>query len=151
MLPQIEAFPMTALYKLLLLRPLDAAPLAPLDPGLRHAGVGALRIAMLLFVLAMLNLVDLAYTLFAHHIGWLNEMNPVADAFLSQGLEPSLICYKLLMVIAGSTMLWRLRGSSWAAPACWLLVAANVGMSVLWYLWSREMIFTYETRLAMGI
>jgi hypothetical protein len=141
---------MIALYRLLLSHPLDAAPAALLQPDRRAAHKTAFRIAGLLFLLAILNAVDLAYTLFAHKIGWLHEMNPVAEVFLSQNLLPSLISFKLLMVIAGSTMLWRLRHCSWAPAACWVLVLAHVALAVLWYLWTREVTWTYETRLAYG-
>jgi len=140
---------MAAIFNLLTLRPLESADLFPaLHPP---ASARTLRIASLLVLLAILNAVDLACTLFAHRIGWLHEMNPIAETFLSQDLEPSLISYKLLMCIAGSTMLWRLRHSRLALAACWFIVAANCALTLLWYLWSKEVIFTYETRLTWGL
>ena len=138
---------MKSLVKFLLLRPTDALTLSsPLGtPG--RLDSRPYHIALLLSLVAILNGVDLAYTLFAHRIGMLDEMNPLAESFLSQGLEPSLICYKLLMVIAGSTMLWRLRRSGWAIPACWLLIVAYSALAVLWYVWISDIMGFLEARL----
>jgi hypothetical protein len=142
---------MTALNRLFFPYPGDVLPAPRLQPELRAKRDPGLRTAALLLLLALLNAVDLAFTLFAHKIGWLNEMNPVAEVFLSQNLLPSLIAFKLLMVIAGSTMLWRLRHCNWAPAACWILVIAHVSLGVLWYLWAREVSWAYETRLAYGL
>ncbi|HUO09086.1 MAG TPA: DUF5658 family protein [Phycisphaerae bacterium] len=108
------------------------------------------RIATLLVVLGMLNGIDLAYTLFAHQIGMLQELNPLAAAYLTAGLMPSFVAYKLLMFLAGAVMLWRVRKSAWAGPACWLLVAVYAGLGVLWYEWVREVLRMYETHLALA-
>jgi hypothetical protein len=110
----------------------------------------AIRIGGLLAILGVLNALDLAYTLFAYHIGMLDEMNPIAAAYLSAGLKPSFIAYKLLMYLAGSVMLWRVRKSSWAVPACWALVAVYVGLGVLWSQWAREVERIYEVRIALS-
>jgi hypothetical protein len=141
---------MTAIYRLLLLHPIDAAA-AFLHPARRTLHANSLRTASLLLLLALLNAVDLAYTLFAHNIGWLTEMNPLAESFLSQNLLPSLIAFKVLMVVAGSAMLWRLRRCAWAPAACWIVVTAYVSLAVLWYLWVREVTWSYETRIAFGL
>jgi hypothetical protein len=140
---------MTAIYRLLLLHPFDTAPTALAHPARRPLHNNTPRTAGLLLLLALLNAVDLAYTLFAHKIGWLGEMNPLAETFLSQNL-PSLIAFKILLVVAGSAMLWRLRRCPWAPAACWIVVAAYVTLAVLWYLWVREVTWSYETRLAFG-
>lgn len=110
----------------------------------------AFRLAGLLVLLGVLNGLDLAYTLFAYHIGMLDEMNPIASAYLAAGLKPSFIAYKLLMYLAGSVMLWRVRKSAWAAPACWLLVGVYVGLGVLWWQWAREVERIYEVRIALS-
>jgi hypothetical protein len=107
----------------------------------------ALHIVLLLPLLALLNLVDLSCTLFAHHIGLLDEMNPFAESFLGQDLEPSLISYKLLMLLAGSTILFRARQSGWAIPACWLLITAYSALALTWYFWVRDITWTMEARL----
>jgi hypothetical protein len=122
---------MLALYRLLRIEPLAGLPAREPWPA------RARRIALLLFLLNTLSLTDLLCTLFAYRIGMLHEMNPVANAFLVAGLEPSFICYKLVLMIAGSTMLWKLRGSTWALPACCVLVSAYAGLTVVWYEWVR--------------
>ncbi|HVS70415.1 MAG TPA: DUF5658 family protein [Phycisphaerae bacterium] len=124
---------MLAVYRLLSFHPLSRPNLAVGQQASR-----AQRIALLLALLAVLNLVDLYCTLFAYHLGMLQELNPVAAAFLIAGLKPSFICYKLVMLIAGSTMLWKLRSSGWALPACWLLVGAYGWLAIVWYRWMHE-------------
>lgn len=110
----------------------------------------AVRVATLLAIVGALNAIDLAYTLFAYHIGMLDEMNPIAAAYLAAGLKPSFIAYKLLMFLAGSVMLWRVRKSTWAVPACWVLVAVYVGLGVLWWKWAGEVDQIYEIRIALS-
>jgi hypothetical protein len=46
-------------------------------------------------------------------------------------------------------MLWRLRLSRWVPPACWVLVVAYVGLSVVWYLWVRDVTYVYEAQAAL--
>ena len=103
----------------------------------RPVSTRAVRVAVLLSVVAMLNLVDLAYTLFADRIGLLNEMNPIADTFIKADLRPSLICFKVLMLFCGLGLIWRSRQSKLAVPACWVLVVAYVALGVVWYLWAQ--------------
>ncbi len=117
---------------------------------LRGENRNAIRLAALLTILGILNALDLAYTLFAYHIGMLDEMNPIAEAYLAAGLKPSFIAYKLLMFLAGSVMLWRVRKSAWAAPACWLMVAVYLGLGMLWCEWAREVSSIYEVRIALS-
>ena len=129
----------------------ERAALRPALPALlRNMPANGIRIALLLGVLALLNGIDLDYTLFAYRIGMLDEMNPLAAAYLAAGLKPSFIAYKLLMFLAGSVMLWRVRKSVWAAPACWMLVGVYVALGVLWYEWAREVTQMYEVRLTLS-
>ena len=95
----------------------------------------AVRVGILLLVVAALNLVDLAYTLIADRIGMLNEMNPIAETFIRADLRPSLICFKVLMLLCGLGLIWRSRQSRLAVPACWVLVIAYVALGVVWYFW----------------
>jgi hypothetical protein len=129
-----------------------SAPAVPVlaQRDLRGWGKNEVRVGLLLLLVAALNAIDLAYTLFAYRIGMLDEMNPLAAAYLSAGLERSFICYKLLMVIAGSVMLWRVRKSMWAGPACWVIVGVYVGLGWLWYEWVREVMSMYEMRIALA-
>jgi hypothetical protein len=132
---------MMAVYRVLRYQPLSAPAWA------RGMTPRTQRIALLLFLMNALSLTDLGCTLFAHRLGMLQEMNPVAAAFLMAGLEPSFICYKLVLMIAGSTMLWKLRGSTWALPACCVLVGAYVGLTVLWYEWVQMVTPVLEASL----
>ena len=126
-------------------------PVLPQLPALRILQEGnGVRIATLLVALGVLNGIDLAYTLFAYQIGMLQELNPIAAAYLTTGLMPSFVAYKLLMFLAGAVMLWRVRKSGWAGPACWLLVLVYAGLGVLWYEWVREVLSMYEMRLALA-
>jgi hypothetical protein len=104
------------------------------------------RILALFLAILVLNALDLVYTLFAHRIGMLDEVNPLAETFLRLGLTPSLICYKLLLVLCGLMILWRLRLSRWVPAALWLLVFAYVALSVMWYLWVKDVTYIYETQ-----
>src|SRR5262249_7600851 len=97
----------------------------------------SVRVAILLGVVAALNAVDVAYTLFAHRVGMLFEMNPVASTFLNQGLDSSLVCYKALMFLAGGMILWKLRWSRWSIVGCWVLIIAYSWLGVVWYVWSQ--------------
>ena len=101
----------------------------------------AYHVAVLLGVVATLNAVDLVYTLFAHRLGMLNEMNPLAANFLNQGLEPSLVSFKALMFLAAGMILWKLRWSRWSIVGCWVLIGAYTWLGVIWYFWTREVIW----------
>ena len=111
----------------------------------------ALRVGVLLTAVCILNGVDLVYTLFANRIGMLHEMNPLADAFIQTGLTPSLICFKLLMMICGLGLLWKVRENKLVIPACWLLFVTYVGLSVLWYLWVSSVNHDMEVRIANAL
>jgi hypothetical protein len=78
-------------------------------------------------------------------------MNPVADTFIRLGLMPSLISYKLLMILCGFVLLWRCRASRLVIPACWLLLAAYVSLSVIWYVWMSDTNHHLEYRLTNAI
>jgi hypothetical protein len=123
-----------------------SAPVTPLNfdregglhaPRLAHT-VGfrrTLRVLVLLLAVAILNAIDLLYTLVANSIHQLHEMNPLAAVFLQQGLISSLISFKLLMVICGLGMLWKLRSSRLTLPACWVLLLAYSYLGLVWYQW----------------
>ncbi len=97
-----------------------------------------MRVAVLLGLIAVLNFIDLSYTLLAQRVGLLREMNPIAANFLNLGLEPSLICYKVLTLLVGSAILWKVRRSAWAPRACWLLIVVYVWLSIVWCVWTRD-------------
>jgi hypothetical protein len=113
----------------------------------------SLRIMVLLIAVGILNLIDLVYTVFAHRLGvgsnldMLNETNPLAAVFLSQGLVSSLVCFKILMVMCGLGMLWKLRESKLAVPACWLLLIAYSYLGLVWYHWVTDVNHYYEQQI----
>lgn len=108
------------------------------------------RIAFLICAVALLNVIDLVYTVFANHLSitseheLFHEQNPLAATFLNLGLIPSLVCFKILMVSCGLGLLWRVRRSLWAVPACWVLVVTYVGLAVMWCVWVRDANATME-------
>jgi len=114
----------------------------------QDAGAGrTFRILLLLGAVAILNGVDLLYTLFASRIHILNEVNPIAAVFIQQGLVSSLVSFKILMVVCGLGMLWKLRASHWTVPACWTLLIAYTYLGVIWYQWVCAVNSMYETTL----
>ena len=111
----------------------------------------ALRVGVLLGAVCILNLIDLTYTLFAKRIGMLHELNPLADAFLQTGLTPSLVCFKILMMLCGLGLLWKVRENKLVVPACWLLFVTYIGLSVLWYAWVCNVSHDMELRIANAL
>lgn len=126
----------------------------PLSPRLaqppRHSH--ALRVLLLLLALAMLNGVDLLYTVAANHIQpqLFDEMNPLAELFLRQGMIRSLIGFKVLLALGGLGMLWKLRSSRLTLPACWGLLFAYAYLGVIWYQWVCVVNDTLEVRMSVA-
>lgn len=120
-------------------------------PKLAQKDLRAIRVGMFLLAVAILNTFDLIYTLLAYRMGMLNEVNPLAQVFLQQGLTVSLIAFKILMVFCGLGMIWKLRNSRLAIPACWILLAAYTGLSILWYTWVQMITSNVETRLTSSL
>jgi hypothetical protein len=110
----------------------------------------SLRVGLMLVALAILNGFDLAYSLFAHRISQLNEMNPVMAALLSFGLMP-FITFKVLLVLSGLTLLWKLRYCRLTIPACWLLFTAYVSLGLVWVQWVHAVNAAFEVRLSSAI
>ena len=108
----------------------------------------SLRVAILLAAIAILNALDLIYTLFAYRIGMLNEVNPLTEVFLQAGLLPSFICFKILMVFCGLGILWKMRYSRLTIPACWVLLLAYSWLGLIWCEWVRTIIRIFEDRLS---
>ena len=108
----------------------------------------SLRVGVLLAAIAILNGIDLVYTLFAQTIGMLHEMNPITAAFLQHGLYGGAVGFKILTVATGIAILWRLRHSRWALPACWGLLITYVWLGTVWVQWVRLITDSYEAGLA---
>jgi len=143
---------LNAILDRLVRRPLhwDVAALAH-QPALLRVDSQSVRIAVLLALMALLNLVDLRFTLFAHEVGMLGEVNPIAANFLSQGLEPSLVCFKVLSMLVATATFWRARKSPWTPRACWALVGVYVGLSITWLMWAHTFNDMEYSRLLLSI
>ena len=124
----------------------------PPPPALAHRlNLHALRVAVLLLAVAILNALDLLYTLFAQRIDQLYELNPITAAFLNAGLFPSFICFKILMVLCGLGILWKMRASRLTLPACWILFFAYAWLGLIWIQWVSTINTTYELRLSSAL
>ena len=130
---------------------IPAFPDYALAPLSNRVNFRAMRVGVLLSAVCILNMVDLTYTLFANRIGMLHEMNPLADAFLKTGLTPSLICFKILMMLCGLGLLWKVRENKLVIPACWLLFATYIGLSIVWYSWVCSVNHDMELRIANAL
>jgi hypothetical protein len=108
------------------------------------------RVALMLLALAILNGVDLAYSLFADRINQLNELNPVMAALLGVGPGP-FVAFKILMVICGLSLLWKFRYCRLTIPACWVLFVAYVSLGIVWVQWVQTISGAYEIRLSSAI
>jgi hypothetical protein len=111
----------------------------------------SLRVGVLLGAIAVLNGLDLLYTLFAQNIGMLHEMNPFTAVFLRNGLYSSLVCFKILMVLGGLSILWKMRRSRLAIPACWVLLVAYVVLGFVWVQWVWTVNNNFELRLSSAM
>ena len=117
---------------------------APVPKLSRRWDARSMRVALMIGAVAILNVIDLVFTLFAQRIGMLNEMNPLTEVFLREGLMPSFICFKVLMVVCGLGIIWKTRHSRLALPACWVLFVAYVWRGVVWCEWVGAIIRIYN-------
>lgn len=118
---------------------------ATLAPDLtRRMDPRAVRVGVLLAIIVSLNILDLLFTLLAHRVGLLKEMNPIAAKFFYHDMESTVVCYKALGILVGTFLLWKLRYSPWAPRACWLLVVVYTGLSFVWLDWSHHYVIAAE-------
>jgi hypothetical protein len=90
------------------------------------------RVAQGIFVLWLLSVADLFFTLWAHLFTPFHEANPLAAALLDTDQLAALILLKLILTTVGATIFWRLRGHGRAEAALWLVVAAYVFLALRW-------------------
>jgi hypothetical protein len=140
-------FCMTRILEHVIGRPVleDVAHLAHQPELTRRLDHRAIRIAILLSLVIALNFTDLAYTLFAQSIGMLHEQNPIAASFLTLNPGQTLVCYKLLMLLAGTFMLWKMRHHRCTIVGCWVLVSAYACLGVVWWMWVQQMSQIFDT------
>jgi hypothetical protein len=111
----------------------------------------SIRVGVLLAAIAVLNGIDLIYTLFAQNIGMLDEMNPVTAGLFGHGFYGSAIGFKIVMVCSGLGILWKLRFSRLAIPACWVLLMTYVWLGTVWVQWVQLINTTFELRLSSAL
>ncbi len=117
----------------------------------RRLDARSVRVGVLLAAIAILNGIDLIYTLFAQNIGMLDEMNPVTAGLFGSGFYGSAIGFKIVMVVCGLGILWKLRYSRLAIPACWVLLITYVWLGTVWVQWVRLINSTFEMRLSSSL
>jgi hypothetical protein len=121
-----------------------------LPPLFLGTDVRSWRVALLLVALAILNAFDLAYSLFAERISQLHEMNPLMAPLLDQG-PLAFAAIKILLVLCGLSLLWKLRYCRLTIPACWVLFIAYVSLSVVWVQWVHMVNAAFEVRLSSAL
>ena len=101
-----------------------------------------LRMMLLIGALWMTNCFDAALTLVAHHQGVLHEMNPVGLWLLDINPQ-ALVPYKFLMVLVGTSLLWRIHRHALAELAAWTVLGVYIIVAIRWFTY-------YEVYLAMN-
>lgn len=96
------------------------------------AGYRPNRVGHLLWVLWLLSLSDLGFTLWAHFFTPFEELNPAARLLLRHDLVLVLVLFKLSLTFTGTFIFWRLRTFAQAELALWGLVATYVGLTLQW-------------------
>lgn len=93
----------------------------------------ARRVAILIFVLIVLNIVDLAFTLVAATFTMFGEDNPIARNVVA--FPTLLVCYKAFLILFSCGIFWKLRMRTITQLACWLCVGVYTILAVFWYVW----------------
>lgn len=89
------------------------------------------RVICLVLGTWMLNGFDLVFTILSHEQGLLHEANPLARQLLSYG-TPSIILFKVGLVLIGSYPLLRYRTARVTEMAAFLILAAYVVLAIRW-------------------
>ncbi len=92
----------------------------------------ARRVGQALCVLWVLGAADLMFTIWAHTCTPFQELNPFANALLSQNWLTGLVLYKLILTAIGTAIFWRLRGHGRAEFALWGVVLVYFALAVRW-------------------
>ncbi len=93
------------------------------------------RMLWLLAVIWVLSGFDLGFTLVARSLGMLDELNPVAAFLIDLHSDRAMVVYKLLLMAAGTILLWRYRHHSAAEWSTWLVALAYVALALRWQAW----------------
>jgi hypothetical protein len=95
-------------------------------------GARTRRIIELLFILWLLALSDLFFTIWAHIFTPFCELNPLADQLLQHNRIGWLVAAKVALTGFGSAIFWRLRRHRRVELALWVLVAVYVLLTLRW-------------------
>ena len=90
----------------------------------------ARRVVLALVLIWILNAFDLTFTVLAHRIGGLKEMNPFAGHLLTQ--SGGLIPFKAATVIIGSGILFVFRRRWTTEAAAWGVCAVYLVLAFMW-------------------
>lgn len=89
------------------------------------------RVIALVIGIWILNAFDLAFTVLSHQQGMLHESNPVAQVVLSLG-TPSIVLYKVGLVLIGSYPLLRFRTARISEMAALIVLIVYAMLAVRW-------------------
>ena len=90
------------------------------------------RVGQAILVLWVLGAADLMFTLWAHRCTPFLELNPLANALLSENRLTGLVVYKLALTALGTAIFWHLRGHGRAEFALWGMVVVYFALAVRW-------------------
>jgi hypothetical protein len=101
----------------------------------------SIRERRVLFLLAgawLLSGFDLGFTLVARSMGSLRELNPVAAYLMGVHGDPGVVIYKVLLMVAGTLILWRYRHRPQAELSSCLVLLVYAALSVRWHAYYRD-------------
>jgi len=98
------------------------------------------RIRMTLTVLAMLSLIDLACTIWAHIAFHFHELNPFARFLLNSHQLTPLILAKLAMTSFGVAIFWHLREHLRAEIGLWICLFMYIALTIRWGMFTLEVL-----------
>jgi uncharacterized membrane protein len=106
------------------------------------------RVAALLAVIVGLSLLDLVLTVGHMASSGMFESNPIAAALANwTGTPLAIVDFKVLSVLVGVSLLFRMRRHASAELAAWLMTVVLVVLSVRWGLYASELADMDQTML----
>lgn len=108
-----------------------AAPAPTVRPTLWSTAARSRRVILLVLGIWLFNAFDLVLTVLAHNQGLLREENPLARALLEMGI-PSLVLFKIGLVLIGSYPLLRFRMARITEMGTCVILVAYMFLAVHW-------------------
>ena len=106
------------------------------------------RIVELLTIVWVLALVDLFFTIWAHHFTALRELNPFASLLLKHHQIASLAIVKIIFTAIGTGIFWFLRKYKPAEIALWCVMFVYVALMVRWSDYTAQVLMMGITAFA---